>query len=451
MSDLQRWIRTEHVPTDLSKHIDTRIMEQPLRSYSGRIRAEQPRRKDREVTMSSLERRSFLRRALGAAGWGLAVPLFAACQPAAPAPTPTTAAKPTEPPKPAAPTAPPSASGGSPVAKPAASPSPSPSPAAAAPKPAAPQAAPAAAGKVTKVIYGIVSINPNHLVALVARERPEFMQKHGVDLDVTITQSSPAAAQALVGGSLHLTSTTQEASWTLQDRTPDVMQVFAVNDGAPYSLIVNPTIKKHEDLRGKPVGVTAIRGGADTTALLLMMLEKGLRDQADYSLVVVGTTASKPVAMKAGTVMAVSQIEPQTSVMKDDGFVELDYGDNYPIMKNTQSIVGIGKKSWYESNMDAAVGFVKGWIDVLKWLYDARNKDQAIELIAKIMNVQPKYATTTYEGYVVRSKTLAQDLKIDLRKMGQMAENQKRIGLENVPTGDFGRYIDNRLVERALA
>jgi ABC-type nitrate/sulfonate/bicarbonate transport system substrate-binding protein len=146
----------------------------------------------------SLDRRAFLRRAIGAAGWGLAVPLFAACAP--------------------------SAAPGS-TAAPAA-------------KPAAPAASPAAPANITKVGYACASINPYHIVAVIGTEKPDLMRKYGVEVDMVIANNSPNSVNALVGGSVSVASVTPESAWPAQAQTPDVQQILGAANGTPYLLLL---------------------------------------------------------------------------------------------------------------------------------------------------------------------------------------------------------------------
>jgi len=353
---------------------------------------------------------------LATAGWGLAIPLFAACGPTPQSPT-------------------------APAAGPA-------KPGEVTPAPAA-TAAPTAQAAVTKIAYGLVAYAPFHIVTIVGVEKPEFMRKHGLEIDLLITGSSPASIQAIVGGSLQMTTATGESAWAAQDKSPGLSQIAVISNGYPYSLIVNPEIKKVDDLRGKPVGATAVRGGADTAALRLILYQNGLKD-GDYSIVPVGALAERTAAMKAGTVMGVVQIEPQTSFMLDQGFVELDNADNYPELRDLQSIMLISRKDWYEPNMTTAVAFMKGWLEITKWVYDPGNRDEIVALLVKAMKTEAKYASNAYERFVVKSKTVAQDPRVDLQAMARMADLQKKIGgLETVPT-DFAEYADNVVVDKAM-
>ena len=201
------------------------------------------------------DRRTFLKRAIGTAGAGLVVPLFgAAC-----APTP--------------------ASG--PASQPA----------------AAPTTAPAAVA-ITKVSYAYASPNGFHFVATVGGEKPDLLHKFGLEFDLLTTTNSPNAVNALVGGSVNAAAATPDSAWPAQDKAPDVKQLWAVAEGTPYVLLAQPEIKKVADLKGKTIGVSALSGGADTTALRVMLSEAGLTP-TDYTFVQAGAISDRTAAMKA--------------------------------------------------------------------------------------------------------------------------------------------------------
>jgi NitT/TauT family transport system substrate-binding protein len=367
----------------------------------------------------NLDRRAFLRRAIGAAGWGLAVPLFTACAPSgAPSPTATPAAKPTDAGKPAE------------AAKPAA-------------------AAPAAPANITKVGYACASINPYHIVAVIGTEKPDMMRKYGVEVDMVIANNSPNSVNALVGGSVSTASVTPESAWAAQVQTPDVQQILGAANGTPYQLFVNTDIKQVTDLKGKSLGASAVKGGADTTAMQILLLENGLKE-GDYSIIQVGSVAERTAAMKAGTISGCAQQEPQSTQLREAGFVELDDADNYPALKNVQTLVVLAKKSWYQANMDTALGFVRAWTDITKWLYDPKNKDELLGIMVKTMKVEQQAAENAYQRWWVKTQTAPLPPRVDLQMAAQHAENQKRVGNTNVPS-DFSKFVDNSLVEKATA
>ena len=132
------------------------------------------------------DRRTFLKRAIGTAGAGLVVPLFAACAPAS-TQTPTSL----------------------PQAQPAAA-----------------TTAPAAVASVTKVSYAYASPNGFHFVATVGGEKPELAHKFGIEFDLLTTTNSPNAVNALMGGSVNVAACTPDSAWPAQDKAPDAKQLI---------------------------------------------------------------------------------------------------------------------------------------------------------------------------------------------------------------------------------
>jgi NitT/TauT family transport system substrate-binding protein len=350
------------------------------------------------------DRRWFLKRAIGTAGAGLVVPLFAACTPtAAPAPTAQSAAAPTT--------------------------------------------GPAAATAITKVSYAYASPNGFHFVATVAGEKPDLVHKFGIEFDLLTTTNSPNAVNALVGGSVNVAAATPDSAWPAQDKAPDVKQLFAIAEGTPYVLLAQPEIKKVADLKGKTIGVSALTGGADTTALKIMLGESGLTP-SDYTFVQAGAIADRTAAMKAKAVDALAQLEPQATLLRDGGFPEIDTGNNYPALKGVQSIVLLSKQNWYQGNADLAANFVRAWDAVTKWLYDPANKDEVLAISKKTMGGTDKGVDGVYNLHLV-GKSVSQNLRINETFMQQFLANLKKAGAENLPS-DAMKYVDSSLVTKVL-
>jgi NitT/TauT family transport system substrate-binding protein len=352
------------------------------------------------ITMSPRQdRRSFLRQAIGAAGAGLVVPLLAACTPTAPQPA------------------------------------------------AAPTTAPAAGSGVTKVSYAYASPNGLHFVATLGGEKPDLPHMFGIEFDLLTTTNAPNAVNALVGGSVNVAAVTPDSAWPAQDKAPDAKQLFAVADGTPYVLLAQPDIKKASELKGKTLGVSALVGGADTTAMKIILLENGVTP-SDYTLVQAGAISDRTAGMKAKTIDALAQLEPQATILRDAGFPEIDNANNYPALKGVHTIVLMSRTNWYQNNPDLAANFLRAWDAVTRWIYDPANKDEVIAIAKKTMGGSDAGAQAVYNLHVV-SKAVSQNLRINEKYMQQFVENQRRAGAANLPT-DAMKYVDNSLVARVL-
>jgi NitT/TauT family transport system substrate-binding protein len=345
------------------------------------------------------DRRTFLRQAIGVASAGFVVPLLAACsQPAG--------------------------------------------------SPAAPATgAPAAVKSVTKVSYAFASVNGFHIVADIGNEKQDLAHKFGIEFDLLTTTNSPNAVNALVGGSVDVAAATPDSAWPAQDKAPDVKQLFAISDGTPYVLLAQPEIKKASDLKGKTLGVSAIVGGADTTALKVMLTENGLAE-ADYTMVQAGAISDRTAAMKAKSIDALAQLEPQATLLRDAGFPEIDNGNNYPALKGIHSVVLLSKKNWYEGNAETAANFIRAWDAITKWIYDPANKAEILAISKKTMGGTDQGVEAVYNLHVT-GKSVTQNVRINEKYMQQFVDNQKKAGAQNLPA-DAMKYVDSSLVDKVL-
>lgn len=349
------------------------------------------------------DRRTFLKQCAGAAGAGVGMALLAACSQ-----TSTSAA--------------PSATRGT-------------------------NTAPIASSSLTRVSYAYASPNGLHFVATVAGDKPELTRKFGIEFDLLVTTNSPNAVNALVGGSVNVAAVTPDSAWPAQDKAPDVKQLSAVADGTPYVVLAQPEIKKSADLKGKTLGVSALVGGADTTALRIVTAENGLGPD-DYTLVQAGAISDRTAGMQAKTIDACANLEPQATLLRDAGFPQIDTADNYPALKGVHSIVLISKSNWYQANGDVPANFLRAWDAVTRWIYDPANKDELLAIAARAMGGTAAGAEAVYNLHVV-GKSVSQDLRINEKYMQQFVDNQKKAGAQNVPSNAM-TYVDSSLVMKAL-
>ncbi len=357
------------------------------------------------------DRRTFLRYVVGAATAGAVVPLLAACS--------------------------------APSAAPAAT-----QPAAAAANPAAaPTTAPATGANITKVSYAYASPNGFHFVATVAGERPDLIRKFGIEFDLLTTTNSPNAVNALVGGSVNTAAATPDSAWPAQDKAADVKQLWPVAIGTPYVLLAQPELKKASDLKGKTIGVSALVGGADTTAIKILTSENGLMP-TDYTLVQAGAISDRTAAMQAKSIDACANLEPQASILRDKGFPEIDNADNYPSLKGVHSIMLLSKGSWYQANPELAANFVRAWDALTKWIYDPANKAEVLAIAKKTMGGTDAGADAVYKLHIT-NQSLPQSLRVNEKYLQQFTDNLRKAGAENVPS-DAMKYVDNSLAAKTL-
>jgi NitT/TauT family transport system substrate-binding protein len=306
---------------------------------------------------------------------------------------------------------------------------------------------PGAAGAAETIAFGIVSANPNYWAIFVARDKG-FYEQHGIRLDLVFTGSSSAATQALTGGSLQMTVSSTDAAFFAQQKVPDIRQIFSLTGKNPYSLMVTPDIKRVEDLRGKVAGQTTPKTG-DAYILRAMLDAHGLKDGRDYSVIVAGTPPARAEAMQRGTIQATALFEPQVSFLKDRGMVELLRADSIPRLQDYPFISVLAMRSWYTAHEDTVLRFGRATAEATRWIYDRKNRAEAIQILARNLKVSEKYAENTYRVWVEEIKAHPADLALSPAGLRKVLENMLLLGDIKPPVPDLAPFVDFSLAEKA--
>ena len=62
-------------------------------------------------------------------------------------------------------------------------------------------------------------------------------------------------------------------------------------------------------------------------------------------------------------------------------------------------VMVVAMRPWYTANEEAVIRFMRGWADATDWLYDPKNKAEAIMILAECMKVEEKYAANAYRVF----------------------------------------------------
>jgi ABC-type nitrate/sulfonate/bicarbonate transport system substrate-binding protein len=152
--------------------------------------------------------------------------------------------------------------------------------------------------------------------------------------------------------------------------------------------------------------------------------------------------------MKAKTMDGVAQLEPQATLLRNQGFPEIDNANNYASLKGVTSIVLISKKTFYEANPEVAANFLRAWDAITKWIYDPANKAEVLAISTKAFGGDEKSSEAVYNLHVV-AKSVSQNLRIGEKNIKQFVDNLKKAGGENLPS-DAMQYVDSSLVAKTL-
>src|SRR2546427_5643148 len=137
-------------------------------------------------------------------------------------------------------------------------------------------------------------------VIQVAKEARIF-DKHGFDATVIFISGSVRGIQAILAGEIAIGEGGGPGLAAARLAGGDVVAIAGNVNVLPYYLVAHPSIKRHEDLRGK-IGGTHIAGTTAEFALKVGLKKIGLDPLKDVNLRVIGGAIERMVALEKGIV-----------------------------------------------------------------------------------------------------------------------------------------------------
>jgi len=296
-----------------------------------------------------------------------------------------------------------------------------------------------AAAQHSKPIY--ISLpgpgNVQHLAYYVAKEK-KFYEEFGLtNANIVVLRGNAMNVQALVSGSVHYSSAFGPSMHAMFKGEP-IRVLLQIFNQIPFGLIVNPEIKRLEDLKGKKIAVTF--GGSTYSVLQALFVKHGYSDKfAEY--LNIPDNEGKAAALMQNRAAAALMAPPTDRHLLNAGFKRLVYmGDEF---KNVPFSALQAMQKQVQEEPDVTQRMVNAVTKALYWT--RANRDGAIDIIMKAgrMNERP-VAASLY------------DLMRDAYIPGLSAEGvYKRAELEfsilkDKPNFKPEQFVDDRFYKIAL-
>ncbi len=182
-----------------------------------------------------------------------------------------------------------------------------------------------AQGKIEKpkVSIAVGGKTQFYYLPLTIAERLGYLKDEGLDVEISDFDGGSKALQAVVGGSADVVSGAWENTidqqpkglqlqgFVLLGRYPAISLGIAKAKAASYH--------SPKDLKGMKIGVSA--PGSSTNRVVLHLLAKEGLKADDVSIIGVGTSSGAIAAMKAGSLDAMSNVDPIMTMLETGGDV----------------------------------------------------------------------------------------------------------------------------------
>ena len=146
-----------------------------------------------------------------------------------------------------------------------------------------------------------ISTTPGTSTVIQVAKEARLFDKHGIDATVIFISGSVRGIQAILAGEIPIGEGGGPGLASARLAGGDVVAIAGNVNVLPYYLVSHPSIKRHEDLKGK-IGGTHIAGTTAEFALKVGLKKIGLDPLKDTSLRVIGGAIERMVALQKGIV-----------------------------------------------------------------------------------------------------------------------------------------------------
>ena len=232
------------------------------------------------------------------------------------------------------------------------------------------------------------------IVPLWLAQEEGFFTKYGVDVEPIFIRGAPTLVAGLAASSIHIGRTGGSAMLAAVAAGHDFKVLAAFNTRNTYDLVVRPTIKRAEDLRGKTFAVTSI-GGTSWMGVLLWLEHLGLDQQRDnIRFQVIGDQAVQVQCVENGLCDAAAVDGVFTKQLKQKGMTVLgEYTDLKSLLIGQSMVV---PSAMLQQRPDIAEGYLKGEIEALAFSLAPKNKPVVLKTLARWLKIDAAGAEDAY-------------------------------------------------------
>ena len=283
---------------------------------------------------------------------------------------------------------------------------------------------------------------------LYVAEHKKMFERNGLQVEVIIIRGATNVVRAVLSETVPIGRINPDYVIGAIEKGAKVKIVAANMEKIPYDIYARQEIKTGADLKGKTLGVSTLTGG--TTLMVHEVLEKAYKlNENDYKLLIVGTSPERYAALKGGSVHATFMGPPFTFRAAKDNFRKLANFHEYlgPILFTTD----FAHANYIKSNRAEIVRYQKSMIEATRWLYDPKNKEEALAIHMKVLKSPRESADEDYKYLVQEFQPFPRDGSVSKASFDKTMELRAKEGIyqgKKVPPPSD--YVDNSIIEEVL-
>lgn len=280
---------------------------------------------------------------------------------------------------------------------------------------------PAIAQSGEPLVIGAVPANAVHWVQCVAHDKG-FYREVGFASDLQQIQSSPQAMQmAITGGYQIATSQPDTFIAAFYRGATQLAAIASPTNENDWLLVGSSEVKKIEDLQGKTIGLSSLRG-SEAWATTRLLDARGVKRDT-YNYVVSGVSPAKVAALVRGAIGAAVLFQPSAEAAVRQGLPALA---SYGSLRSYPTVLYVVNRDWAAKG-DAGKRVAAALGKAHAWMWDPSNRKECEAILSKYTKRDASICETIYKSYFIDasfySKTGALDVEGLQRVLDDMAED----------------------------
>ena len=288
-----------------------------------------------------------------------------------------------------------------------------------------------------------------------AAQKNGYFERNGITVTLTPTPNSVFQLTNLIDGKFDIAMTAIDnvvAYDEKQGEAPTVAKpeliAFMGGDNGFLRLITMPEVKTYADMKGKQLSVDALTTGY--AFVLRKLLEENGLASTDYQLVKAGGVVERFEALcrkqHAGTLL----ISPFEVLAEAQGFNRLVNAVDE--LGHYQGLIGATRRGWAEQHERELVGYIRGYLSGLDWLFEPANKSEAILLLrSKFPAMSDHLASKSYDILLDPQNGFSRKAEVSLEGVRAVLSLRSEYGNPRKYLNDPSKYLDLRFYELARA
>lgn len=280
-----------------------------------------------------------------------------------------------------------------------------------------------------------------------------FFARNGVAVKITPTPGSAFQLTGLIDGKFDIAMTAidnviaySEGQGAAPSKEKPDLIAFMGGDNGFLRLMAVPEVKTYADLKGRQVSVDALTTGY--AFVLLELLAKGGLKAGDYEVVAAGGVLQRFQALmqkKHAATLLISPFEVNAEAM---GFTRL--ANAADVLGAYQGLVGAARRAWAKEREKDLVGYIRGYLAALDWLFAPANKSEAVAILRKhLPNMAEELAQKSYDILAHPTSGFARRAELDVAGIGTVLTLRSKYGRPARQLTDPAKYYDLQYYAKA--